>query len=235
VNITEIHNTIEKKGYIEIPKFLHNDEFESLKKFVDEKIESIDNNFFLTDNSLNKIFIQNNEIYKKFLNLFIELLGKNNINPEEKIYRVLRYIKGKKSKEESFKFHFDAHKYTILIPIYIPKREGHDNGNLVILPNFRKFHKNLIKNIIQKIYFQSSYYRNYLKNNSKKNMKKLILKEKNIYIFNGFRSLHGNLNIHKEDQRATILLHYHDVIKDSKLIRINRYFRQFKESKKITK
>ena len=66
-------------------------------------------------------------------------------------------------------------------------------------------------------------------------MKKLILKEKNIYIFNGFRSLHGNLNIHKEDQRATILLHYHDVIKDSKLIRINRYFRQFKESKKITK
>ena len=65
MNITEIHNTIEKKGYIEIPKFLHNDEFESLKKFVDEKIESIDNNFFLTDNSLNKIFIQNNEIYKK--------------------------------------------------------------------------------------------------------------------------------------------------------------------------
>ncbi len=233
MNLKEIKNKIETDGYIKINNFLEKKEFNTLKQFVDNKIITIKNNFFLVDKSKDNIFADNKSIYYKFLNLFQGLIGQENIDTNEKVYRVLRYIRGSQTNEESFKFHFDAHNYTILIPIHIPKREKHENGDLLIIPNLRKLHKNLIKNIIQKIFYQSKIYRKYLMKNLKNKTKRLILEEGNIYIFNGYKSLHGNMNIHQKDQRATILLHYHDVIKDSKLIKLNRLIRQKKESKKI--
>lgn len=233
MNLEKIKNKIENDGYIKINNFLEKKEFDILKQYVDDKIITNNNNFFLVDKSRDKIFTDNKKIYYKFLNLFQDLIGYENIDTNEKIYRVLRYIKGSQTNEESFKFHFDAHYYTILIPIHIPKREKHENGDLLIIPNLRKLHRNLMKNIIQKIFYQSKLYRKYLIKNLKNKTKRLILEEGNIYIFNGYRSLHGNMNIHQKDKRATILLHYHDVIKDSKLIKLNRLIRQKKESKKI--
>jgi len=233
MNIKDIINQIEENGFALLDNFLQDNEFESLKNFVDKKINIINKNFFLVDKSQTKIFIENNDLYNKFYKLFVELIDGNNIDENEKIYRVLRYIKGEQSEEESFKFHFDAHHYTILIPIHIPNRDGHDNGDLLIIPNLRKLHKNIFINVLQKLFYQSSFYRSFLKNNLRKKTKKLQLKTGNIYIINGFRSLHGNLNIHNEDQRATILLHFKDVIKDSKLIKINRFMKQFIESKNI--
>ena len=233
MKVSEILQEIENNGFVKLSNFLDENQFNRLKAFVDEKIQAIKNNFFFVDKSEDSIFIKDEEIYKKFHKLFTDLVGIKNLNQNEKIYKVLRYIRGKQSEEESFKFHFDAHNYTILIPIYIPKRIDSDNGDLIMIPNLRKLHKNLIKNILQKLFFQSKLYKAYIKHNMELKTKKLILEEGNIYIFNGYRSLHGNLNIHQNDQRATILLHYHDVIQDSKIIKLNRLLRQKKESKKI--
>lgn len=233
MKVSEILQEIENNGFVKLSNFLDENQFNRLKAFADEKIQSIKNNFFFVDKSEDSIFIKDEEIYKKFHKLFTDLVGIKNLNKNEKIYKVLRYIRGKQSEEESFKFHFDAHNYTILIPIYIPKRIDSDNGDLIMIPNLRKLHKNLIKNILQKLFFQSKLYKAYIKRNMESKTKKLILEEGNIYIFNGYRSLHGNLNIHQNDQRATILLHYHDVIQDSKIIKLNRLLRQKKESKKI--
>ena len=40
-----------------------------------------------------------------------------------------------RNKKESGNFHFDAHLFTILVPIFIPERENSQNGDLVIYPN----------------------------------------------------------------------------------------------------
>ena len=57
----------------------------------------------------------------------------------------------------------------------------------------------------------------------------------NIYIFNGFRTLHANLNINPEDVRATCLVHFYDIFSESKLVKLNRQIRQKKEIKNFLK
>ena len=43
----------------------------------------------------------------------------------------------------------------------------------------------------------------------------------NVYIFNGFTTLHTNMNIDPRDVRATVLVHYHDIFKNSFLVSSN--------------
>ena len=94
----------------------------------------------------------------------------------------------------SFDFHFDAHQYTILVPIIIPNTGNQNtNGNLILFPNLRKKTKSLLINIIQKNIFQNKISKIILKYLSHKNLiKKKIIKfnKKDIYLFNCFRSLH---------------------------------------------
>ena len=60
------------------------------------------------------------------------------------------------------------------------------------------------------------------------------MKPGSIYIFYGFRTLHGNLEINENDVRATLLLHFYDVFQDSQLVKYNRSRRIKKENKNIT-
>ena len=140
---------------------------------------------------------------------------------------------GKKSKKVSLDFHFDAHLLTLLIPIYIPNRKNSDNGNLIIIKNLRKLTNSLFKNIIQKIFYQSSFFRKFFINNNFVKKEILELIPGNAYIFNGFKTLHSNMNIDPNDVRATILVHYCDVFKDSYLVKTNRKLRINKELKNI--
>ena len=72
----------------------------------------------------------------------------------------------------------------------------------------------------------------FIKNNLSK-LETLYLKPGNAYVFNGFRTLHANLNIDPRDIRATILIHYHDIFRDSFLVKKNREIRIKKELKNI--
>ena len=141
-------------------------------------------------------------------------------------------------KKVSLDFHFDAHLLTLLVPILIPNRENSDNGDLLIIKNLRKLHNQIFLNIMQKIFFQSKIFRYIL---SKNVFSKYLQKERlkllpgNIYIFNGFRTLHANLNINPEDIRATCLVHFYDVFKNSRLVSLNRKLRQKNEIKNFLK
>ena len=73
----------------------------------------------------------------------------------------------------------------------------------------------------------------YFIQNDRINKEILKLNPKNIYIFNGFRTLHANMNINPKDIRATILVHYYDIFKDSLLVKTNRKMRIKKELKNI--
>ena len=123
------------------------------------------------------------------------------------------------------RYHFDAHLFTVLLPIFIPNNINGKNGDLVISSNFRKLSNNIIINIFQKLFFQNFIFKKLLERKLFRDLfkfKQLKLKVGNLYLFNGYRSLHGNLEINTLDKRATLLLHYYDCFKSSKLVQLNR-------------
>ena len=240
MHIENIFNEFNTKGLVEINNFLNIEEINHLKNFTDIKyIKNNKNNFFLAGKNFEEEFKDDLNIINKVQNLFENLssLLKFKINCKN-IYKVLRVVDGKESKKESHRYHFDAHLLTVLIPIYIPDNFNYKNGDLVISPNFRKLSKSLIINIIEKIVYQNfifnkilhiKFFRDLL------NFKQLKLKVGNLYLFNGYRSLHGNLEINSIDKRATLLLHCYDLFSESKLVQLNRKFRIKKEQIRIKK
>jgi len=236
INIEDIKENINKKGYHCIENFINQDNLEVLRKFVNQKLE--ENNyqyFFLTSESDSNNLLNDEKFFEGTESLLKNITRSFNykIRENEKLYKVLRVISGEKSKKVSLDFHFDAHLLTLLIPIYIPNREKSDNGNLIIIKNLRILTKSLLKNIFQKIFFQSNFFKKFFiqKNIIKKEI--LNLNPGNVYIFNGFRTLHANMNIHPKDILATILVHYYDIFKSSFLVDLNRKMRIKKELKNI--
>ena len=233
---------LDHKGFHTIKNFLNIAELKVLNKLVDKNLKvNNHNSFFITNDDLKKTFIGK----KKFLNKFYSILHKlstlgklNNFN-EKKIYKNLRVISRSKMHSNSFDFHFDAHKYTILVPIKIPRSKNENqNGDLIIFPNLRNETTSLTKNIFYKIIFQSKIIKILLKFLTTKNLIKKIkikLKPGNIYIFNGFKSLHGNEPVGSGLIRATLLLHYYDLFEDSLLVSLNRNFRKYIERNNIKK
>ena len=228
---------IKKNGFVEIKNFINKEKLNILRNFVDLKLEENNHEyFFLTSLEEKEKTILNNDIFfEKIEDLLKEITLDLNfsIRKDEKLYKVLRVVTGEKSTKVSLKYHFDAHLLTLLIPVYIPERKKSDNGNLIIIKNLRKLTKSLFINIVQKLFFQSNFFKKIFieKNLIKKDT--LNLKPGNIYIFNGFTTLHTNMNIDPRDVRATILVHYHDIFRNSFLVNINRKQRIKKEQKNI--
>lgn len=231
-------NCINSKGFLEIENFLNDSELNYLRSFVDQNLSENNNQyFFLTSNNKNKTLLSDKIFFKKFDEILKEITKEFNfqIREDEDSYRVLRVVTGEKSKKVSLDYHFDAHLLTLLIPIYIPNRENSNNGNLVIFKNLRKLTKNLFLNLIQKIFYQSFIFKKIFINTGLVKGEILNLRPKNIYIFNGFRTLHTNLEIDPKDVRATLLVHYHDIFKNSFLIRKNRELRIKREQNNIAR
>ena len=237
-NLNNIINDLEKEGLHEFSNFFNENELNILKKFVNHKIDIYEKkNLWINDKDLLNDLSIKKELENKIKKIFDSLSEKLELKNYHKqnIYKVLRVISGKNVKKQSHLYHFDAHLFTILIPILVPNNKNEKNGDLVIYPNIRKANKNVILNIIQKFFFQNSLSRLILKNNNikkKLNHKKIKLKPKSIYIFYGFRTLHGNLEFDNDNTRATLLMHFFDIFSDSYLIKINRKIRTLIENKK---
>ena len=222
IDTNQIKKIINEDGFYCLKDFINNEELSILREFVDSKIKENNNQyFFLTSENSQKTLLNNDNFFQKIEILLKKITTEYNyLNREnENLYKVLRVVTGKKSKKVSLDFHFDAHLLTLLIPIYIPNRINADNGNLIIIKNLRNITKNIFKNV--------------LINKKLSKTETLYLKPGNAYIFNGFRTLHANLNIDPRDIRATILVHYYDIFKDSFLVKKNREMRIKRELKNI--
>lgn len=240
MNILECINKLEKEGFYCFENLIDKSQLDSLVQLVKEKLSENNNKyFFLADQKLNNTIINDKEFISIFEKIFENIslnLNLKNANKQE-IYKVLRVITGNKNEKESYRYHFDAHLFTVLVPIIIPEREKSHNGDLIIFPNIRKVINSLYLNIIQKIIFQNRFTKFLLKNNYIFKNKSVLLKLKpgNVYIFYGYRTLHGNQSIDYRDVRATLLLHFYDIFNDSKLIKLNRKLRLKNENKTINK
>lgn len=233
-----IFEQIKKNGFYSSGELLTKTELDELQIFVKNKIDNFpDKNFRLYKEDFENSILNHRDFKTKIENLvssITEECFKDYENRDPNIYKVLRVVSGLKQKEQAYLYHFDAHLITILVPIFIPNNQNGKNGDLVIFPNIRKTHKNLLLNIIQKIFFQNIFIRNLIKLNIFKsllNHKIIKIKPGNIYAFIGFSSLHGNLEIDESSTRATLLIHAYDVFENSKLVNLNRERSINKENK----
>ena len=152
-----ITNIIRENGYYSSNNIISDEDLSQLRNFIDLKLKEFPNkNFRLYEDSFKNTVIDDKKFEDKINKIISEVLRDNNINDYKKPnYKVLRVVSGVQQKKQAYLYHFDAHLITILIPIIIPNNKSGKNGDLVIFPNLRKVHKNLILNIIQKIFFQN--------------------------------------------------------------------------------
>ena len=227
LNFNDVVAELSAKGFYSKEGFVTSEDLEHLESLVEKK-KKIKKNFRLNTSDLQDTYIYSSEFsskIKSFIDGVSESLNLEDFQNQD-IYKVLRVVSGSDQKKEAGLYHFDAHAITMLIPIIIPNRENSGNGDLIIFPNLRRITKNLSFNILTKIFFQNSVTRFLIKKSDvvRKLLKykKLKLKPGSIYIFLGFRTLHGNLEIDERDTRATLLVHFYDVFSKSRLVKKNR-------------
>ena len=240
--ITKEYSQLDNKGFVVLNKFISKSQLSSLRKIVNYYLKANNNkSFFLTGRDFEKLIYKIPSLNKKVKTIFYSYSNFDNLKNYKirKIYNVLRVISKSKMYSSSYDFHFDAHHYTILIPIYIPKGKKNDmNGHLMLFPNLRLKTNFLIINILQKIFYQnlvSKFILRIMTKLKKINYAKLIMKPGNAYLFNGFRSLHANENVDPNLLRATLIMHFYDCFEDSKLVHWNREFRKKIEQINIKK
>jgi hypothetical protein len=128
----------------------------------------------------------------------------------EVIGSALRVIAGPRGEGDAFWFHYDASVVTMVVPIFMPDAPPSSSGELVGLFNKRPFRRLVVANIIDKVVGQSRFYRRHiLRRLDRADYLQMIdMEVGNLYLFWGYRSLHGNMPCESGALRATLLLHF---------------------------
>jgi len=122
----------------------------------------------------------------------------------------LRVIAGPRGEGDAYWFHYDASVVTMVVPIFLPTAEPGNSGELVGLFNKRPFRRFVLANIIDKAVGQSQFYRRHILRHLDDSdyLKRVDMEVGNLYLFWGYRSLHGNMPCESGALRATLLLHF---------------------------
>ncbi|HEX4559919.1 MAG TPA: hypothetical protein VH166_12195 [Mycobacterium sp.] len=121
----------------------------------------------------------------------------------------LRIIAGPQSTGEAFYFHYDASIVTMVVPIFMPDAERGNSGEFMGLFNKRPFRRLVVTNIVDKIIRQNRFYRRFLigKLDRTDYLHRVDMEVGNVYLFWGYRSLHGNMPCEPGALRATLIVH----------------------------
>ena len=122
---------------------------------------------------------------------------------------VIRVVKQKSS--EKYRTHYDSHLYTLVVPIQTSNQENVLKGQLYLAPNSRKQPKFDLINFLQKVLaFRWRGEAGYAKLVTSEKIKLFDLQFGEAILFNGSRSLHGNLSNESEETRVTMITHMAD-------------------------
>jgi hypothetical protein len=83
----------------------------------------------------------------------------------------------------------------MLVPLFIPSAGAGMSGELVVFPNRRPFRRSAIVNVFEKVFAQNRFYRKRIIRNFNRAPEKYSVQliPGNVYLFWGYRTLHGNL------------------------------------------
>src|SRR5690606_37384026 len=102
---------------------------------------------------------------------------------------------GKTGIKQSHQYHYDATVITGLMPLFIPDGEPGTAGDLIVFPNLRRIRKWVLVNLFEKVLLQNKLASLILRKESVRRLmggKRVRLKPGNLYLFWGYRTLHGN-------------------------------------------
>ena len=131
--------------------------------------------------------------------------------PEQPIYPVLRCLAGKSGLKHSLRCHYDTHFVTALLPIIIPGDGA--AGNLVVARRQRDLRGSYLRSLFDKILVQNPISRSFFRkiNQHKNNVfSEVRLIPGHLYLFYGYKRIHGNTPCDPNKIRATALFHFGD-------------------------
>ena len=122
---------------------------------------------------------------------------------------VARVVKQKSN--EKYRTHYDSHLYTLVVPLQTSAEKDVLKGQLYLSPNLRKQPKLDIINFLQKAFaFRWRGEAGYAKLERLDKIKVFDLQFGEAILFNGSRSLHGNLANESHETRITMITHMAD-------------------------
>ena len=125
------------------------------------------------------------------------------------IINVIRVVKQKSF--EKYRTHYDSHLYTLVVPLQASAEADILKGQLYLAPNLRRQPKTDIVNFVQKIFaFKWKGKSGYKKLEALNKIKLFDLQFGEAILFNGSRSLHGNLANESHETRITMITHMAD-------------------------
>ena len=153
----------------------------------------------------------------------------------EDVYNVLRIIAGPDGASGSHEYHYDASVVTMVVPVLMPDYEPGRSGELVAFGNARGYRGSVLTNLAEKVAIQNrlGWKRARARIMGPQDPHVRVLKPGNIYLFWGYRTLHGNLPCRPDIVRATMLLHYGNPHGNDPLLRAIRAVRGRVERRRL--
>jgi hypothetical protein len=132
----------------------------------------------------------------------------------------LRLVNGPGPAHKPPGFHYDGSVVTMVIPIAMPDAEPGRRGELILCPNRRPYRRSVVTNVLEKFVTQNDLSRRRFVRRApgSPRLEVVDLKPGNAYLFWGYRSYHATLPCRPGDSRATLIIHYGNLHRDSALL-----------------
>lgn len=153
---------------------------------------------------------------------------------DDEVYNVLRVIAGPKGSDGACQFHYDATVVTMLVPIFMPEGAPHASGELLTFANMRPYRGSVVTNLAEKALVQNKWAWERTEKQARANLDAhlQLLHPGNLYLFWGYRTLHGNLPCAPNSLRTTLLLHHGDPHGGNALLKAVRSARKLVENRR---
>ena len=201
MDVNQIKNQVKEQGYSVFQLAP-----ETIKYLRSMDLSSLDDGFHVNNAkhcaAISEVAELSNIILSLQNDCILEKTAWNKIN-------VVRVVKQKSS--EKYRTHYDSHLYTLVVPNSNLDEKDILKGQLYLAPNLRKQPKLDIINFIQKaLAFRWRGEAGYLKLEALNKIKVFDLQFGEAILFNGSRSLHGNLANDSQETRVTMITHMAD-------------------------
>jgi hypothetical protein len=215
VDVEEVVDSMRRTGFGMVENAMPAEELRSLQAYARESVrQKGDQSTYLAPDALADTAIGDlagSPQLKALLTRLHEAATGRPPAPQEEIYAALRCLYGSSGAANTLQYHFDSHTVTALVPIHIPT--AGNRGDFLYYPNLRGVRRHALVNVAEKAVVQNAVTRRVLASGAFRDRRppqRLELVPGNLYVFWGYRTLHGNDVCDPDQLRATALFHFGD-------------------------